>query len=222
MSRISVCILLVSLLAFTGACSSDSSSGSSGGTVTDTLGKVFSVSCSSTHFCTLAPQDPDLKPLSCNSNNYATDMFALVWGTQILTAHVVTVPASGSVSLNVAEPAHPIACLTDADCLPSVFASGYTCQNGLCQYISASVPMLTADVVALCQADIPWPLSCPYLTDPVFASRMVEVASLCGSTRECSKIPANCRQPTAAAPGFDASPEPSPASIDAGASAVDG
>jgi hypothetical protein len=185
MSRISTFVLSASLITMAGACGG----GSGGRTVTDTLGKVFSVSCSKSRFCALTPQDSTLKPLSCDSNKPATDTFVLVWGTHILTAHAVAAPSSKVTSLNAAEPAHPIACKSDADCLPDLLSERYDCVGGLCKL---TTDMLTVDVSALCQADIPWPTSCPYQTNPLFASRMAEVASLCGSTTVCSKVPADC------------------------------
>jgi hypothetical protein len=224
MSRISLLGMLLSLSSFHAACAGSSSSNGSPNAmmyVTDTLGKTFSVSCSSNSFCTLTPKDSSLKALSCDSEKGGTDTFALLYETQILTVHALLVPTAGYISLNAAEPARPVACATDADCLPDLFSSPFTCQNGLCQYISIASPMQTVDVIALCQADIPWPKDCPYLTEPSFAKRMAEVAALCGSAAECSQVPADCRQPIAIAPAPDASAAPSAPSIDAGAGAVD-
>ena len=223
MSRLPLFFLLVSLSLFQVICADNSSStGSTGSTyVTDTLGKVFSVSCS-TSLCTLTPMDSTLKALSCENLSGGTDTFALLFGTQILTVQALMVPSSGNISLSAAEPAHPVACATDADCLPDWFSPAYTCQNGLCQSINTSTPMLTVDVIVLCQADIRWPLSCPYVTDPVFVGRLAEIAALCGSTSDCTKIPPDCRQPTAVTPGPDASASPDTPSIDAGAGEMDG
>jgi hypothetical protein len=202
------------------ACTDDSSSSSSVATgivVTDTLGKVFSVSVSG-GFCSLTPADSTLKPLSCEEEYGAGEVFALVWGSQILRVHAVQIPMAGYVSFNPSEPGHPIACTTDADCAPSLFSPPFTCQYGLCQYVSDVAPMQTIDVIALCQADLPWPTSCPYLTDPMFASRMAEVAALCGPNAACSKVPADCRQPGPPS----APPPPAPTAIDGGADPVGG
>lgn len=221
--------LLASLSLSSSACSSSNPSSNYGTMrVTDTLGNVFTVSCSNL-YCSLSPLDPNLKPLSCNSDpNGGTDLFAVVWGTRFMTIHAILNPASGAdILLNPAEPARPIACTADADCLPGAFPTPYTCQAGLCQYISASAPMLTVDVVALCQADIPWPKECPYLTNPKFAARVAEVAAVCGSQTQCSAVPADCLQPAAPAPGLDGGPSPgldaapSPG-LDAAPSALDG
>lgn len=208
--------LLVSPVVWGGCSSSNSSSGNTSMQVTDTLGNVFNANCSN-YYCALQPVDTLLAPLSCESDpNGGTELFAIVSGTQLMTAHAIFNPASGGdILLNPAEPAHPIACTTNADCLPSVFASSpYTCQSGLCQS-SQPYPLLTVDVVALCQYDIPWPNSCPYLTNPKFASRMAEVAAACGSQTECpaSAIPADCRQITGPAPELDGGVAPG---IDAG------
>jgi hypothetical protein len=191
--------------------------------VTDTLGKVFSVSCS-TSLCTLTPQDSNLKPLSCDFEQDATDAFALLYGTRILTVHALLVPKTGNISLNAAEPARPVICETDIDCLPELFTKPFTCQNKLCQYLGADMPMQTVDVIALCQADLPWPTSCPYVIDPAFAGRMAEVGALCGSASDCAKVPASCRQPTALEPvgsALDASPPSSPTPVDGGAGGLD-
>jgi hypothetical protein len=227
MSRISLSGLALALVVFQVACSSNSSSSTgptTGMVVTDTLGKVYSVSCS-TSLCTLTPKDANLKPLSCDFEQGGTDAFALLYGTRLLTVHALLVPTSGNISLNAAEPARPVACATDADCLPDLFTKPFTCQNAICQYIGADMPMQTVDVIALCQADLPWPTSCPYLIDPTFAGRMAKVGALCGSASDCAKVPPECRQPTAPEPapatGLDASAPPSTTPLDAGAQAVD-
>lgn len=195
-TRLSAIGLLSSLLVMGAACSSDSSSSSSSTTLlTDTLGNVFSVSCSS--FCTLTPKDTNVKPVSCDTESGGTDTFVLVFGTQILTVQALLVPSYGYISLNGAEPARPVACTTDADCAPGLLSAAYTCQSGICQYTTSSTSLQTTDVIALCQADIPWPSACPYVTNPLFASRMAEVAALCGSKTACSSVPSDCHQPTA-------------------------
>ena len=81
-------------------------------------------------------------------------------------------------------------------------------------------PMQTIDVIALCQADLPWPTSCPYITDPKFANRMVEVAAYCGSTAKCSNVPPDCRQPVAPAAQPDGGVVPQPA-VDTGVDPLD-
>jgi hypothetical protein len=98
---------------------------------------------------------------------------------------------------------------------------GYVCQEELCQSNSSTTPMTTTDVIALCQADIPWPLSCPYVTNVVFAQRMVEVGQLCGTAANCSTVPADCKQPTPVAPRLDAG-APSAPELDAGAAPAPG
>jgi hypothetical protein len=221
MPRFSSCVLLALFSVSLGACSSDATSSTLTSTVTDTLGKTFQVSCTD-GYCGLSPTDSNLKPLSCDVEYGATEAFALVWWTQILRVHAIQIPESGYISFNAAEPGHPIACVTDADCAPSLFSdTAFTCQYGLCQYISASTPMQTEDVIALCQADIPWPTSCPYITDPLFAARMAEVAVLCGPNTACSKVPADCRQPVAPTSAPDGAAPPTPTPADGGASAVD-
>jgi hypothetical protein len=205
------------------ACSDDSSGSSLTSTITDTLGKTFQVSCTY-GYCGLTPADTSLKPLSCDSEYGATEAFALVYWTQILRVHAIQVPTAGNISFNAAEPGHPVVCATDADCASELLSGTEffkTCQYGICQDSSASKPMQTEDVIALCQADIPWPTSCPYLTDPLFAARLAEVAALCGSNTECSKVPAACLQPTAptSIPDGAASPEPTP--LDGGAGGLD-
>jgi hypothetical protein len=220
MSRILLCGLLVVSSVVGIACtdsSSSSSSGSTGVVVTDTLGKVFSVSTTGA-FYLLTPADPTLTPLSCESEYGATEVFALVWGTQILRVHAVQIPTAGYVSFNPSEAGHPIACATDADCAPTLFSPAFTCQYGLCQYPGSDMSMQTVDVITLCQADLPWPTSCPYLTDPKFASRMAEVAALCGPNAACDKVPADCRQPGPSS----TPPPPSPTAIDGSAGPVDG
>jgi hypothetical protein len=200
--------LLISMVLCQVGCSSDSSS-SSARYVADTLGNVYSVSCSS--FCTLTPKDTSHKPLSCASAD-GVDTFVLT-GSRILTVHALMVLTYGGASFSDAEPARPVFCASDADCLPGL---GYACQNELCQKVSTTTPMTTTDVIALCQADIPWPLSCPYVTNPLFAERLTKVAEVCGSTTNCSTVPAECRQPEPIAPGLDAGAPVAPG-LDGGA-----
>ena len=224
MSRFSSCVFLALCSFSLGACSGDSTSSSLTATVTDTLGKSFQVSCTD-GYCGLSPTDSNLKPLSCDEEYGATEAFALVWWTQIMRVHAIQIPESGYVSFNPAEPGHPVACATDADCAPSLFSTtAFTCQYGLCQYISIDNPMQTEDVIALCQADIPWPLSCPYLTNPLFAARMAEVAALCGPAPDCSKVPADCRHavaPIAPTPVPDGGAPASPTLLDGGTGELD-
>lgn len=223
MSRVSLGCLSVVFCAVLGACSdsSSTSTGETGLTVTDTLGKVFSISCTGT-FCSLTPSDPNLKPLSCDIEYGGTDTFALVYWYKILRVNAVLVPLAGYTARDLAEAGHPIACATDADCAPGLFTPGFTCLYGLCQDTSDTAPPLAIeDVITLCQADIPWPKSCPYLTDPTFAYRMSEIAALCGSDAACSKVPADCRQPIAPASPPDASAVPSTTEVDGGAGGLD-
>ncbi|HEY5282353.1 MAG TPA: hypothetical protein VIM14_06145, partial [Polyangia bacterium] len=127
------------------------------------------------------------------------------------------VTPAGDLQLSAANPARPVVCTTDAECLApelqvsvNKVAVAFSCLNGLCQLPPQS--LMTMDVVALCQADIPWPASssCPYVTLPQFASRLVEVSSVCGSTLTCATIPADCRQ---LVPAVDAGAVPA---VDAG------
>jgi hypothetical protein len=120
-----------------------------------------------------------------------------------------------------AEPSHPVACIADKDCsVWNASISGvdynFTCLNSICQ--AASLALSPNDVITLCQADIPWPSSCPYITSQPFASRMVEVGDLCGVGKSsCSAVPSGCKQPTAATAAIDAGAR----AIDAGATAID-
>lgn len=196
MARAFVVGLLGSLFLSPAGCSSSKPSSSAGAiTVRDTLENEFTALCSN-GYCTLSPSptDSSLQPHSCdNDPNGGTDRFVLLWGARVLAVHAILDPASGGdILLNPAQPAHPIACVTAADCLQSVSPVPYTCQAGLCQNLSAR--MTTVDVIALCQHDIPWPSECPYLTSPTFAFRMTEVAAACGSQTECSVVPPDCRQ----------------------------
>jgi hypothetical protein len=228
MSRTSVLGSLAILLVLVQAACSTSSSTTAGTptVVTDTLGEQFSVSCS-TSYCALTALDPNVKPLSCEYA-YGADAFILVPGS-ILTVMALQITQSGDIPLNNADPAHPVACSIDADCLSPGFTVNvgstntsmpFSCVNGICQLPGQA--LLTSDVMALCQYDIDWPKSCPYITEPKFAARLDEVATICGSTTYCATVPADCRQPTAApldggAGGLDAGG----ATLDAGATSLD-
>lgn len=189
------------------ACSSGSSSSTTvnGVFVTDTLGVRFSVSCASA-YCALTPVDPSITPTSCELGNGITDAFVLVW-EGIIRVHALRVPADGNLQFNPADPGHPIICTVDTDC--QITSYPYACIDGLCR--RADVAMTTNDVIALCQADIQWPTTCPYITSQPFAGRLVEVAASCGSQITCAAVPGDCRQPTISAdgggqPGIDAGP----------------
>jgi len=202
-------LLSLILLAALVACTSNDSSNALNGSpsvVTDTLGVHFAVSCSGA-LCTLKSQDSDATPTSCDGSN-GTDTFTFVW-SRILTVHVLNLPTAGMIEVNAAEPGHPVACVTDADCYsPGMLdsagsAATYACQNGLCQATqlcfggSCDTRLTTNDILTLCQADIPWPKDCPYITLPLFADRIAEVAANCGSNTYCAKVPSDCRQPAA-------------------------
>jgi hypothetical protein len=202
MSRLSSlpALALLSSIAQLG-CTSTPSSSSPNVTVTDSLGKRFTMSCGSS-ICSLIPEDTNLVARSCNSG-YGTDAFALIWG-RILTVHALTVSSYGAYEINHAEPARPVVCASDADCVPTgLYANGaltsFSCMGGLCQV--PSQPLLTSDVIALCQADIPWPTACPYVTTHPFADRLAQIADTCGAEVRCDVIPPACRQLDA--PVFD-------------------
>lgn len=203
--------LVLSAVLIVSGCSSDAPDPSSSSpVVTDTLGHKFSVSCS-TSLCILTSTEPTLKPLSC-SIGYGEDAFVLLW-SRILTVHAMNVVSGSAVAFSSAEPSRPVACVADGDCTPWNGTIGsvdykYTCVNAICQAVSLSLS--PNDVISLCQADIAWPENCPYVTTPLFASRMAEVGVACGTNASCSTVPADCKQPTA------------PAGIDAGTTAVDG
>jgi hypothetical protein len=191
----------LTLLALWAGCSNDSQDGTSQqGTVKDTLGTQFTVSCSAS-FCSLTPADPTLDPstgngaVSCSAVD-GVDMFLLLPG-RILTAHLMSTTSGGSVVLNAADPSHPIACAVDADCAPGNLMTGrhsyaYACIVGICQ--DPTVGLYPEDVIALCQADIPWPRMCPYITTQPLASRLDEIGTLCAGQASCTKIPSDCRQ----------------------------
>lgn len=224
MSRTTLLGLLTLLLVLVQtSCSSSSPSTSTQPLITDTLGKTFSVDCTSS-LCALTAQDSYLTPNSCE-DGLGTDTFVLVF-RHILTITALQISPSGDIQLNEANPARPVVCSADADCLsPGLSVSvnntpvSYSCLGGLCQL--PGLPLATDDVIALCQADLPWPAAsaCPYVSNPQFAERMVEVAAICGSQPECSTVPADCRQPNAAldAGTLDAGTGP----LDAGASTPD-
>jgi hypothetical protein len=205
-------ILSVALLSL--GCSSNSSSSTpSSLVVTDTQGKEFTASCSSS-LCALTPKDATLRPYSCSVAS-GTDTFVILW-SRILMVHVMNVVSGSAVEFSAAEPTRPVACTVDADCSPwNQQLNGvnyeYTCVNAICQ--AASLSLSTNDVIALCQADIPWPSGCPYITSSPFASRMAEVGVACGLAQKCAAVPADCKQPTAA---VDAG-APGPTGIDSGA-----
>jgi hypothetical protein len=192
--------------------------------VTDTLGWTYDVSCAS-GLCTLAPHDANLVPKTCEAGT-GTPTFILV-PDPLLSIYAALVPDSGLVQLSAAEPSRPVACVSDADCLPvGAVAPGasYACTNGLCQCansVCASAGKngnpLVYDILTLCQADIPWPTLCPYITSQPYASRIDEIATVCGSSDACAIVPADCRQLTAAAPA-DGGVQPTPvdSSVDSG------
>ncbi len=210
------------------ACTSSPSSAAVATVVTDTLGKKFSVSCS-TSYCSLTSQDPNITPLSCEYA-YGSDAFILVPGS-ILTVMALQITQSGDIPLNNADPAHPVACSTDAACLSPGYTvtvgsatMPYSCLDGICQLPGQA--LLTSDVIALCQYDIDWPKSCPYITNPKFAARLEEVSASCGSNTNCATVPADCLQPNAPLDGgtLDAgggAPEAGGSALDAGATSLD-
>jgi hypothetical protein len=203
------------------ACSS--SSGSSYGSslvVTDTKGWKYDVYCSG-GLCTLAPLDSHLVPTTCESGT-GTETFILV-PFSLLSIYAAVVPTSGPVQFSAAEPSRPVACGSDADCLPAgtvMAGASYACTNGLCQCSSQTCTTTdgnptTYEVLTLCQADLDWPTACPYITTQPYASRISEIATICGSTDTCTAVPADCRQLT---PSSDGGGQPTPvAPIDGGA-----
>ncbi len=227
-------LLLAAWLPQAGCSSNSTASGTTGATtVTDTLGNKFSIACAGS-LCSLSPTDrTNVMPFSCDSA-YGTDTFILLLG-QILTIHVVNVPSSGPVQISAAEPGRPVACTTDANCPSPTQTAGvalpiYSCVAGLCQatevctggtLCAAPAGLTTNDVITLCQADIPWPKQCPYIVSQPFANRLNEVAASCGANTYCSKVPADCRQPTAALDAGVAALDAGVASADAGAAGVD-
>jgi hypothetical protein len=224
MSRITRLFVLTIPLASAVACSSGSSSvGSPVDTVTDTLGYVFNVNCSG-GICALTPQDPKVKPLACDGV-LSGDTFVILW-SRILTIHVLVLSSSSSIQVSAAEPSHPVACTSDADCTPWNVTLGstsyqYTCLNGICQ--DSALTLGPEDVITLCQADIPWPSACPYVATEPFASRLVKVAATCppGSSGKSCSVPADCRQVTPAPPVPDGGAQPAPADSSVDVSAAD-
>jgi hypothetical protein len=216
---------LVLLLGLATACTSGASSTGSPRLVTDTLGNAFDASCSGA-LCTLTPRDGDIVAKSCSGGG-GSDAFVLALDP-LLAIYAWRVSPTGSVQIDGAAPSRPLACTSDADCLaPGISTDAvtfsYACANGLCRCTSAACTspdgnLFTYDVLTLCQADLPWPTSCPYLTSRPFADRIVEVASVCGAKDTCATVPASCRQLAspavspidgggesgAAAPGVDA------------------
>jgi len=212
MSRNIRAFALAGLLALPSACSSSSSSSTSQGTIiTDTLGLKFDLSCTG-GLCVLTAQNPAITPLSCGSGS-GSDVFVLAFDP-LLAIYALHVPSSGEVELNAADPSHPVACATDAECLAPGVTLGmvthsYTCQSGLCLlkescYGGACTPwdglLLTYDVLTLCQADLPWPTSCPSITSQPYADRIAAVADACGAHPTCATVPATCRQLSGGAP----------------------
>ena len=205
--------------------SSSSSTNSSNSAVIDTLGVNFALSCSSAFFCTLTSQDSNATATSCDGAS-GTDTFVLLW-SRILTAHVLNLPTYDTIEVNGAEPSHPIACTSDADCYsPGADDYGdvatYACQNGLCQATQLCISgvcdtdLSTNDVLTLCQADIPWPKYCPYITLPLYAHRIEEVAANCGSNTYCSNVPSDCRQPVVSAAADGGTPVGGEIALDGG------
>jgi hypothetical protein len=198
-------LAVLAVLAMVPACASDdTSSGGPNGTVTDTLGNKFDVSCGG-GLCGLTPRDPDIVAKSCSVGS-GVEAFVLVMDP-LLSIYALRVPSNGALQLNAADPSRPVACTSDADCLAPGISTGlftftYACNNGLCRCADASCGtddgnLLTYDVLTLCQADLPWPSACPYVTSQPFASRISEVADLCGSKDTCAHVPPSCRQPDA-------------------------
>ena len=203
------CVLAIFVVLPLACAGSESSTTAGIVTVTDTMGVTYSVSCS-TSFCTLTPQDPSITPLSCELGNGVADAFILIWD-RIMKVHAMRLPSDGNLQFNAADPGHPLVCTSDADCQLTSYP--FVCLDGLCQ--RGDVMLTTNDVIALCQSDIPWPASCPYVSSPLFATRMLEVAATCGSNVTCTTVPADCRQPTTVVPTLPADGGAQPA-IDAG------
>jgi hypothetical protein len=221
MPTIACRLALMLLLVLPAACVTSDSSGGGQGVVTDTLGNKFNVDCSS-GLCVCTPLDGSLTANSCVGGS-GSDAFVLA-PFSVLSIYALFVSSYGGVQLSAANPSHPAACTGDADCLPggvptSRGTATYGCRNGLCQCTTTVCTNTdgnpsTYDVLTLCQADIPWPKACPYVTSPRYASRIAEVAAVCGSQDTCGTVPADCRQLTAVAPAIDGGAPP--------ASGVDG
>jgi hypothetical protein len=196
-----------------------SGSTSSDGTtmvVTDTLGWKYDVGCSG-GLCMLSPHNTSLVPKTCETGS-GVESFILV-ADPLLSIYAAVVPASGVVQLSAAEPSRPVACVSDTDCLPAgmvAMGASYACTNGLCQCSNSVCASngqngdpLVYDVLTLCQADLKWPESCPYITSQPYANRIAEVATLCGTGNYCTAVPADCRQLTSVAPA-DGGTQPTP------------
>jgi hypothetical protein len=188
------------LLALPIACASEPSSSSALGTVTDTRDNKFDVDCAS-GLCRLTPIG-DLVPKSC-MDGVGTEAFVLI-PYPLLSIYAVRV-SYGGIQLNGANPSRPVACTSNADCLPEGVPVNqgtcfFTCSNGLCRTTSSLCArngdlLTTNNVLTLCQADIPWPKACPYITIEPYAHRIAEVAAVCGASETCATVPADCRQP---------------------------
>ena len=170
------------------------------GTVTDTLGHKFVVGTSIVNGSLLDSKDPNVKPRSC-IEGLGDDSFVLVY-SNLLTIMATPVNSAGEHPVTTGNPARPVACTTAADCLaPDLVLmvdkaqQSYTCQDGVCRL--PGQPLFTNNVITLCQADLPWPNDCPYMTEPKFAARLSEIATVCGTKFNCDKIPASCILPVA-------------------------
>jgi hypothetical protein len=139
---------------------------------------------------------------------------------------VLNIPtAGGPAQVNVGEPGHPVACTTNDQCSPWDATIGsikyqFVCQNGICQ--DPNKVLTTSDVVTLCQANILWPSTCPYITSQPFANRLAEIAQGCDAlSGQCVSVPADCWQPTPTVDGGAAAVDSGAAGIDSGAIGVD-
>jgi hypothetical protein len=205
-----------SLIVLTLASCSSGSTSNTAMVVTDTLEWKYDVSCGG-GLCALSPQNTGLLPKTCETGS-GTESFILV-ADPLLSIYAAVVPASGLVQLSAAEPSRPVACVSDTDCLPDgMVAAGasYACSNGLCQcsnsFCASKGPggaPLVYDILTLCQADLPWPTQCPYITSQPYANRIAEVATLCGAGEYCAAVPADCRQ-LAPAATVDGGGQPAP------------
>jgi hypothetical protein len=223
MSRITKLGFLSCIVVMLAACSSGSSApNGTAMVVTDTKGWKYDVYCSG-GLCTLAPLDSHLVPTTCESGT-GTETFILV-PFSLLSIYAAVVPTSGPVQFSAAEPSRPVACGSDADCLPAetvMAGASYACTNGLCQCSSQTCTTTdgnptTYEVLTLCQADLAWPTACPYITTQPYASRISEIATICGSTDTCTAVPADCRQLTPPA-SADGGGQPTPVTpVDGGA-----
>jgi hypothetical protein len=195
------------------ACSSSSTSSDTSTTVvTDTLGWKFDVNCSS-GLCALTPTAH--QPSSPRRARPAAVVETFHPGSGSLARDLRcdrSRPSGQMCSSAAPNPLSPVACVTDADCL-AVPARSHarrrpmrartTCAfcadaSSKCASNGQNGNPLTYDVLTLCQADIPWPSLCPYIASQPYASRIAEVATLCGSKATCATVPADCRQLTPA------------------------